>query len=281
MSWSLLSVSYPTIMMSSAMQNMFRQAFEYFIAYPLEHVTWWCYTKGSLVNLYLLHWHANMITYGDLSSFRLWYLELKSNDSHVVCVSLGVDFSYCWINLEEGWYSLEQYIGFEGRQAFNYYCSLHQVIRSSDLMKTTVVVESLSSFKTNVLFQRIPTFFKMCFLIWPGILFNIGTLHIGHISALLSPSWLQVQLCCSIGFSNTPKLLHIWLSHLPLVGPLPAISLVFPTLFKIALVVHILHFLVVLGLALCLLWLWVRRCPWSSQYLWIPCWIHCVILLLF
>ena len=29
--------------------------------------------------------------------------------------------------LEEGWYSLEQYIGFEGRQAFNYYCSLHQV----------------------------------------------------------------------------------------------------------------------------------------------------------
>ena len=27
-------------------------------------------------------------------------------------------------------------------------------------MKTTVVVESLSSFKTNVLFQRIPTFFK-------------------------------------------------------------------------------------------------------------------------
>ena len=28
-------------------------------------------------------------------------------------------------------------------------------------MKTTVVVESLSSFKTNVLFQRMPTFFKI------------------------------------------------------------------------------------------------------------------------
>ena len=42
-------------------------------------------------------------------------------------VILDVDFSYCWINLEEGWYSLEQYIGFEGRQAFNYCCSLHQV----------------------------------------------------------------------------------------------------------------------------------------------------------
>ena len=34
-------------------------------------------------------------------------------------------------------------------------------------MKTTVVVESFSSFKTNVLFQRIPTFFKfiaICFV---------------------------------------------------------------------------------------------------------------------
>ena len=29
-------------------------------------------------------------------------------------------------------------------------------------MKTTAVVESLSYFKTNVLFQRIPTFFKVC-----------------------------------------------------------------------------------------------------------------------
>ena len=34
------------------------------------------------------------------------------------------------INLKfivEGWNSLEQYIGFEVRLAFNYYCSLHQV----------------------------------------------------------------------------------------------------------------------------------------------------------
>ena len=27
----------------------------------------------------------------------------------------------------EAWYSLEQYIGFEGRQAFIHYCGLHQV----------------------------------------------------------------------------------------------------------------------------------------------------------
>ena len=30
---------------------------------------------------------------------------LKSADG------LSVDFSYCWINLVEAWYSLEQYIG--------------------------------------------------------------------------------------------------------------------------------------------------------------------------
>ena len=31
----------------------------------------------------------------------------------------------------------------------------------SDLMKTTAVVESLSYYKTNVLFQRIPAYFKI------------------------------------------------------------------------------------------------------------------------
>ena len=34
--------------------------------------------------------------------------------------------------LVEGWYSLEQYIGFEVRLAFNYYCSLHQVWREAE-----------------------------------------------------------------------------------------------------------------------------------------------------
>ena len=42
-------------------------------------------------------------------------------------ILLGVDFSYCWINLEVLKYSLEQHIGFAVRLAFNYYCSLHQV----------------------------------------------------------------------------------------------------------------------------------------------------------
>ena len=45
---------------------------------------------------------------------------------------LSVDFSYCWINLEDLKYSLEQYIGFAVRQAFNYYCSLHQVWREAE-----------------------------------------------------------------------------------------------------------------------------------------------------
>ena len=31
------------------------------------------------------------------------------------------------LHLEVSWYSLEQYIGFVVRQAFNYCCSLHQV----------------------------------------------------------------------------------------------------------------------------------------------------------
>ena len=42
-------------------------------------------------------------------------------------VSFDVGFSYCWINLEVLKYSLEQYIGFVGRQAFIHYCGLHQV----------------------------------------------------------------------------------------------------------------------------------------------------------
>ena len=31
------------------------------------------------------------------------------------------------VEIVEVWYSLEQYIGFEGRQAFIHYCGLHQV----------------------------------------------------------------------------------------------------------------------------------------------------------
>ena len=36
------------------------------------------------------------------------------------------------MNLEVSWYSLEQYIGFVVRQAFNYCCSLHQVWREAE-----------------------------------------------------------------------------------------------------------------------------------------------------
>ena len=35
-------------------------------------------------------------------------------------------------NVVVGWYSLEQYIGFVVRLAFNYYCSLHQVWREAE-----------------------------------------------------------------------------------------------------------------------------------------------------
>ena len=46
--------------------------------------------------------------------------------------SFGVDFSYCWINLEVLKYSLEQNIGFVVRQAFIHYCGLHQVWREAE-----------------------------------------------------------------------------------------------------------------------------------------------------
>ena len=42
-------------------------------------------------------------------------------------ISFDVDFSYCWLNLEVSWYSLEQYIWLYCRQVFNYCCSLLQV----------------------------------------------------------------------------------------------------------------------------------------------------------
>ena len=68
-------------------------------------------------------------------------------------------FTKLIFHLEVSWYSLEQYIGCIIRQAFNYCCSLLQV--QSDLKKTTAVVESLSNNTTNVLFQRIPAYFKI------------------------------------------------------------------------------------------------------------------------
>ena len=36
---------------------------------------------------------------------------IKHAQSETSRVQLDVDFSYCWLNLVEAWYSLEQYIG--------------------------------------------------------------------------------------------------------------------------------------------------------------------------
>ena len=36
---------------------------------------------------------------------------MKENLKKSKWLELSVDFSYCWINLVEAWYSLEQYIG--------------------------------------------------------------------------------------------------------------------------------------------------------------------------
>ena len=59
-------------------------------------------------------------------AYRYWQI-LKKHKKNKVKSLFDVDFSYCWLNLEVSWYSLEQYIGFIIRQAFNYCCSLLQV----------------------------------------------------------------------------------------------------------------------------------------------------------
>ena len=74
-------------------------------------------------------------------------------------MQFDVGFSFRWFNLEVVWYSLEQNICWSIWQAFIYCCRLHQT--SPDLMKSTVVDESLSNTSTNVLFQRIPNNFKI------------------------------------------------------------------------------------------------------------------------
>ena len=51
-------------------------------------------------------------------------------------------------NLVEGWYSLEQYIGFEGRQAFIHYCGLHQVWLEAEKLSTYIRFGSLRSVKS-------------------------------------------------------------------------------------------------------------------------------------
>ena len=63
-------------------------------------------------------------------------------------------------------------------------------------MKTTAVVESLSYFKTNVLFKRIPTFFKIiaheqndnqdAHKLYLG---NIETFRIGQVSYSVNDQW--------------------------------------------------------------------------------------------
>ena len=48
-----------------------------------------------------------------------------------------VDFSFCWINLEASWFSLEQNSCCSCRQAFIYCCRLHQVWKRTE--KTALI----------------------------------------------------------------------------------------------------------------------------------------------
>ena len=57
---------------------------------------------------------------------------LDMNDKAQSYTQLKIIKPYIALNLEVLKYSLEQYIGFVVRQAFNYYCSLHQVWREAE-----------------------------------------------------------------------------------------------------------------------------------------------------
>ena len=74
-------------------------------------------------------------------------------------VLLSVDFSYCWINLEVLKYSLEQYIGFVVRQAFNYCCSLHQVWREAENLSAYIGFGSLRSVKSVKIKSKASNYF--------------------------------------------------------------------------------------------------------------------------
>ena len=121
-------------------------------------------------------------------------------------IRFGADFSFCWINLEASWFSLEQNSCCSCRQAFIYFSRLHQVWKGtektvliwtpyklsfymdlyglhissvffsslSDLMKSPAVDESLSTTTTTVLFQRKPTCFKIIRFVfeWIGSMGN-------------------------------------------------------------------------------------------------------------
>ena len=70
------------------------------------------------------HWS---VTNGDDVTYHA--IVKKSN----ILYKFDVDLSYCWLNLEVSWYSLEQYIWLYCRQAFNYCCSLLQVWKDPEM----------------------------------------------------------------------------------------------------------------------------------------------------
>ena len=76
--------------------------------------TWWNRIHNSLPFTYL-HWHKTEMEHHRTKG--LWCIllsheiELLPSGSWNHSMQLDVDFSYCWLNLVEVWYSLEQYIG--------------------------------------------------------------------------------------------------------------------------------------------------------------------------
>ena len=71
-----------------------------------------------------------------LSWVQLTWAQMYPQKRHLVAksgIKFDVDFSFCWLNIEVNWWSLEQNIWLNCRQAFNYCCSLHQVWKDTEM----------------------------------------------------------------------------------------------------------------------------------------------------
>ena len=59
-----------------------------------------------IANCVLCQWEKAKV-----QQYPLQMTEIPDRPFDKIAIDLDVDFSYCWINLVEAWYSLEQYIG--------------------------------------------------------------------------------------------------------------------------------------------------------------------------
>ena len=77
-SWSLPSVSYPATNISSVIPNTLGRSLNILSIFLWNISPAGAAPNGNCLYLYLPNWHANVIKYDYLSSFKLWYPEFTS-----------------------------------------------------------------------------------------------------------------------------------------------------------------------------------------------------------